>query len=499
MPQTNFDSAKTLLGDAAMLAKKQAELTKISSVLLPKLYYKIGKHINSLGDFPVDLVSLHEKISQLESQLEAKLASSDAEGSKGFAGRTKELVARVSKAAGDATISVQLSAAFTSLGREAVRLHGEEFIPSELRADYSSLIVKQDALKSEIDCLTAKPGKGVMTPRRVAIAGAVICVLLGLFGIRSAISWITGNGSVISAKPLGKIAEESAENTGLLSPEAPVSLVSDRGLAARTKPESAKEAATVSLTDAIVRVPRGADANPGKTLEAVHRLTIAKNLNRNTELGRMLTAYQKGNSHWIGEGGTPRSMKVIGLAAIDWPSQKVIPAWKGHKAGNAPFVRAEKEDKGTRVTLSPVEIAEDLSCSVSFFVISNTPENSRMEELDFLAGQVELYGGGYFVNEASPFIDGDTFFDIWSSTNDKRYSITRWQPSRPVGHIAPAYGPLLFDVLNSDPDFLLLENLKIELPERFRAGCRELCAEVLKLRKAQGQMGSPVCRSPQQQ
>lgn len=261
----------------------------------------------------------------------------------------------------------------------------------------------------------------------------------------------------------------------------------------------AQGAATASLADAIVRVPRGADADPGKSIEAVHRLMLAKNLNRNTELGRMLTAYQEGKSQWIGEGGVPQSMKVLGLAAIDWPAQRAIPAWEGRNAGDAPFVHAEEENKGTRVGLSPIEIADDLSCSISFLVISNTPENSRAEELDFLAGQVELYGGGFPVSEASPVIRGDTFVDIWSSTNDKRYSISRWQPNRPVGHIAPAYGPLLFDVLNSDPDFLLLENLKIELPERFRAGCRELCAEVLKLRKAQGQMGSPVCRSPQQQ
>ena len=283
---------------------------------------------------------------------------------------------------------------------------------------------------------------------------------------------------------------------------------------------SAQENMPGTLAKALARVSRGSDDDPGKIFEAIHRLTLAQHLDLDSELGRMLTAYQRGESQWRGSEGAPVSMKVIGFAPIDWRSQKAIPAWKGPRANDEPFVMTVMAGElgnttgRTRVGFSPIEITENLSCGVYFVVIPNLPVPSPAEELDFLEVSIELYGGGPYVSEASPYIEPDTFFDLWSSTKNKRHSITKWSPlkdefvdildiepkeaesSPPVGHVGYAYAPLLFDVLNNDPDFLFLENLKIKLPWRFKKGCRQLCAEVLRLREAQGQNGLPVCREP---
>ena len=265
---------------------------------------------------------------------------------------------------------------------------------------------------------------------------------------------------------------------------------------------SAQENMPGTVAKALARVSRGSDDDPGKIFEAIHRLTLAQHLDLDSELGRMLTAYQRGESQWRGSEGAPVSMKVIGFAPIDWRSQKAIPVWKGPRANDEPFVMTvmagelDNDTGNTRVGFSPIEITENLSCGVTFVVIPNKPVPSPAEELDFLEVSIELYGGGPYVSEASPYIEPDTFFDLWSSTKNKRHSITKWSPSPPVGHVGYAYAPLLFDVLNNDPDFLFLENLKIALPSRFKKGCRQLCAEVLRLREAQGQNGLPVCREP---
>jgi hypothetical protein len=210
--------------------------------------------------------------------------------------------------------------------------------------------------------------------------------------------------------------------------------------------------------------------------------------------GRMFNAYNGGLAQWREPDGSVESMSRLGLPAIDWPSVKPVPALAGK---GEPYVHVQREEAGTRVGFAPIEVADDLLCAISFLVIDNSPENARAAGLDFLATQIELFGGTKPNLTTSSVIEGDTIIDLWSSGKRKRYTVTRWQENAPVGHMTvQTYAPLLFEVLNNDPDFMFIENLKVELSPRFRKACRELCNKVLNLRKAQGQNGLPICRAP---
>lgn len=260
-----------------------------------------------------------------------------------------------------------------------------------------------------------------------------------------------------------------------------------------------KAVASTQLVERLQQRPAPSDDpadDPGRIVEALQRTMRAKNLRPDTELGRMLDAYRGGVPTWTKEDGTAQSIDTLGLPAINWAKKTAVPAWAGKDSGKTPFVGVVKEEHGTRFTLAPTRIMEDLRCTISFLVIDVNPAHASARELDYLAAQIELYGGDELELETSPAIHGDTLFDIWSSTKNERYTVTRWGPNRPMGHMAPAYGPLLFGTLENEPDFVLLENLKIELSDSFRAGCRELCEKVRKQREANGLRHLPMCVMP---
>jgi len=238
--------------------------------------------------------------------------------------------------------------------------------------------------------------------------------------------------------------------------------------------------------------------NPGWAIQVCRRMMYEKGqgLNLETDLGRLLDAYEKGRCSWTSTKGVKQTYEDVGLFLpnIDWTSKEAVPAWKGEGAPQEPFIRVAKESGGTRVGLSPMNVADDLLCSVSFLVLDDTPANADDKGIDFLAGQIEFYGGRKFQLTNPIAIHSASAVDFWNSQKHKRYSVTQWAPME-IGRISPqVYGPLLFDAIDSEPDFLFVSAEKIELPPEFRAGCRQLCDKVLELRKEAGQVNPPRCR-----
>lgn len=252
------------------------------------------------------------------------------------------------------------------------------------------------------------------------------------------------------------------------------------------------------------RVPRDANStnprddpgdDPGWLIQSMHRTMLAQHLRADTPVGKMIAAYQSGVPDWVESDGTRHSVDELGMPPIDWRSEPVVPACEGKTAKGEALVAVNKVDRGTSVTLAPVEFIDGLLCSITFLVIDRSHENAR--GLDYLAAQVELFGGDTLTLKTSPEIQADTFVDLWSAKKEERYTISAWKPNRPAGHVsARLYAPLLFQVLNEEPDFILLENLKIELSPRFKDGCRRLCDKVLELRAGQGQRHLPMCQKP---
>ena len=239
--------------------------------------------------------------------------------------------------------------------------------------------------------------------------------------------------------------------------------------------------------------------NPGWAIQVCRRMMYEKGqgLNLETDFGRLLDAYEKGRCSWTSTEGVKQTFEDVGvrLPNIDWNREKAVHAWKGQGGPQEPFIHAEKEQAGTRVGFSPMNVADDLLCCISFLIIDSTPANADAKGIDFLAAQIECFGGRKFQLTNPRAISDSTPVDFWNSQKHKRYTVTEWAVMRDRGCITPqTYGPLLFDVINSEPDFMFIGNQKIALSPEFQAACRQLCDKVLELRKEQGQMNPPRCR-----
>lgn len=258
-----------------------------------------------------------------------------------------------------------------------------------------------------------------------------------------------------------------------------------------------KHAPPLKLEAVVSRVSRGPTENPGWVIQAISRTVRQKNLPNNNSLGLALDAYRRGASSWRdADGAMMNAFDVLGLPPIEWSDKRALPEWEGLGAESKPVIRVEKENDGVRVGFG-TPIASELYCTISFLVITNKPPSSQAAGLDYLACQVDIAGGTIFDPKPSSLMKSDTFLDFWNSKKNTRYTITEWTYNPPGGHIAAqGYGPLLFEVIDSEPDFMFFEDQKITLSRRFRAGCREVCDKVLDFRKAQGQMEPPACRAP---
>ena len=193
-PVTSGDKVKSLFGNAATLAQKQAVLTKINSVSLPRMYHAIGRRLVAMKNLPADLVPFRDKITQLELTLSAKDKQLEKTNTQSLAAKAKQLAALATKAAGDAVASVQLHAAFASIGKRGVETYGEKAVPKDLAAELSLLLVQQKSLQAEIDQLKKSQSLGVITAPRLALAGLVACLLIGFFVLRTTASALFGTG-----------------------------------------------------------------------------------------------------------------------------------------------------------------------------------------------------------------------------------------------------------------------------------------------------------------
>ncbi len=169
----------SVLGTAASLAKKKAELAALNNVTLPRVYQSIGRKIASLAKLPPALAEHVTRIRQLEAAIAAGPVDSSASAEGGFAAKAKQLAQKAAKATADAATGIQINSAYTTLGREAVRQFGEKAIPKELTAELSALNAQQQALVDEIRELEESHSGGVVTPKRLVLAGMLIAVLFG--------------------------------------------------------------------------------------------------------------------------------------------------------------------------------------------------------------------------------------------------------------------------------------------------------------------------------
>lgn len=206
--------SKTMLGTAATIAKKQAELAAINNVALPRLYQQIGRRIAGLAKLPPVLTSHVERIRQLEASISAASPDVATASETGFAAKAKQLAQKAAKATSDAAASMQLNAAYAALGREAVTKFGEKAVPKELASELASLTAKQQELGDAIASLEATHSGGFLTPKRIVLAGTLCGVLLGGFVLFRGVGVIFGSGQPKAVSPAIPQLPDLGEITG---------------------------------------------------------------------------------------------------------------------------------------------------------------------------------------------------------------------------------------------------------------------------------------------
>jgi hypothetical protein len=169
----------SMIGTAASLAKKKAELAALNNVTLPRLHQSIGRRIAGIAKLPPALAEQVTRIRQLEAAIAAGPVDSAASGEGGFAAKAKRLAQKAAKATADAATGIQITSAYATLGREAVRQFGEKAVPKELAAEFTTLNAQQQSLAAEIKQLEETHSGGVVTPKRLVVAGMLVAVLFG--------------------------------------------------------------------------------------------------------------------------------------------------------------------------------------------------------------------------------------------------------------------------------------------------------------------------------
>ncbi|MCE9632122.1 MAG: hypothetical protein K8S94_15580 [Planctomycetia bacterium] len=178
----NAAAVRKLLGTTAKLAQKQAALAALNNVTLPKIYHAIGKKIFGIEKLPPELSSHREKIRGLEARIAARPPEPTAPPAEGFAAKAKHLAQqaaqKASKASADAAASMQIQAAYVTLGREAVERYGEKAVPKDLIAGLSEARQSREALEKEIAVLKEASKFGILTPMRALIGTLTLAALL---------------------------------------------------------------------------------------------------------------------------------------------------------------------------------------------------------------------------------------------------------------------------------------------------------------------------------
>lgn len=165
-----FDALKRLFGSAATLTAKKAELSSLDAVTFSKIYHGIGKDLASRDRLPDDLQPLRDAIRQKKTAVQASQSSNENRGSnKGLGAVLASYARTATKAASDATTSVQLTAAYVQLGRVALEKYGDKAVPKELMAELNTANDRRGRLLNEIAALETAGGVGFLTVRRVAL------------------------------------------------------------------------------------------------------------------------------------------------------------------------------------------------------------------------------------------------------------------------------------------------------------------------------------------
>jgi hypothetical protein len=171
---------------AGQLVAAHAERTKLQTVSLPSAFNALGKALFSTGRFRDELKDGYaildghlNAIKQLKAQAAAQSKP------KNLTDKAKAAARAASDAAQVKVLEAKARHSLTELGAAAFDRFGDQAGPSEIVSPIAQCKSRVAILDQEIERLsTLRKGK-VFTPKRLAIAGAGLILLIAALGIRS--------------------------------------------------------------------------------------------------------------------------------------------------------------------------------------------------------------------------------------------------------------------------------------------------------------------------
>jgi hypothetical protein len=223
---------------AALLTAKRTDRLRVTQVSLPQAYRDLGKAIHSAQQHRSTFPDLYAEIDESLQRIQELRQVRPAKETEGFSGRAKAVAATARNAAAAKAVSLKLAGQFRSLGEAVYEKDGQSSGPSLLTSAIAEHRQHIATLDAEIAAIEQPYAGRTFTPRRLAIAGALVLGLLSFLGLSSFLGW-SSHGTAASNATL--VATDVGLSTGRLSK-------SETTMAATATPSIKSQGRTTALS-----------------------------------------------------------------------------------------------------------------------------------------------------------------------------------------------------------------------------------------------------------
>jgi hypothetical protein len=174
------------------LVSKQVVKIKLTSFTLPSLYRPLGEYCYNSAISRTDFSSQFEQIDKVKAELAITNQQTPPPIQPSFIAKLKALLTKVTKAAQSRMLLRKQSMLFTNLGKVVFEKQGESSGPENLAAPVRDALGRLQALESTISAINSQNKSDWVTPKRLAIAGVAILLLVSLVSLKSVAQQMLG-------------------------------------------------------------------------------------------------------------------------------------------------------------------------------------------------------------------------------------------------------------------------------------------------------------------
>jgi len=177
---------------AIELASKQVVKIKLTTFTLPSLYRPLGEYCYNSALSRSDFQSQFEQIDKVKAELAITNQQTLPPIQPSLITKLKALLTKVTKAAQSRMLLRKQSLLFTNLGKVAFEKQGESSGPENLAAPVRDALGRLQSLESTISAINSQNKGDWVTPKRLAIAGVALLLLVSLVSLKSAAQQMLG-------------------------------------------------------------------------------------------------------------------------------------------------------------------------------------------------------------------------------------------------------------------------------------------------------------------